>query len=74
MVAALVDRYREEAVLLRRRTREASIIGFWPLVVEDGGSWRGQASSFICSVPMLLIRGSVVADQRHREVQPKVVG
>jgi len=39
MVAALVDRCREEVVLLRRRTREASIIGFWSFVVEDGRSW-----------------------------------
>jgi len=38
MVAALVDRCREEAVLVRKRTREASIVRFWPLIVEDGGS------------------------------------
>jgi len=62
MVAALVDKCREEVVLPRKRTREASIIGFWPLVVEGGGLWRVQAPSFICSVPIVLIRGSTLSD------------
>jgi hypothetical protein len=53
MVAALVDNCREEVVLTRKRTREASIVCFWPLVVEGGGSRRVQASKVIvCSVPM----------------------
>lgn len=51
MVAALVDNCREEVVLTRKRTREASMV--WPLVVEGGGSRRIQASKVIvCSVPM----------------------
>jgi len=45
MVAALVDRCREEVVLLRKRTREASIIGFGPLGCGSG-SWRRSGAKF----------------------------